>query len=389
MRQLFLFDRPSRFVAGTVGTPGDRTFYLQAVDGNRVVSVALEKQQVTILADRLEQLLDEIVERTGTALPATETDTEALSQPIDEEFRVAAMGLAWDGDAGLVVIEAQAPAEEPEIAEETLLEDVEDGPDALRVLIEPRRTGVHRAGAPAHLRRPAAVPAVRAAAGRERARLRAAERLPPRHHAQSVSSPEELTPALPIARDGTDGHSVEQIVALLSEGELTVEGRLVDASNATFYCRASRGGEAAACVYKPVAGERPLWDFPDGTLAEREVAAYEVSAATGWSIVPPTIYREGPAGPGMVQLWIDVDEGVSLSRLMRRRDIEQLRRIAVFDAVINNADRKGGHLLPVPDGHVWGVDHGVTFSVEDKLRTVLWQWAGQRLTDEAHAVLER
>jgi len=139
MRQLFLFDRPSRFVAGTVGTPGDRTFYLQAVDGNRVVSVALEKQQVTILADRLEQLLDEIVERTGTALPATEPDTDALSQPIDEEFRVAAMGLAWDGDAGLVVIEAQAPAEEPEIAEETLLEDVEEGPDALRVLIEPRR----------------------------------------------------------------------------------------------------------------------------------------------------------------------------------------------------------------------------------------------------------
>lgn len=139
MRQLFLFERPTRFVAGTVGTPGDRTFYLQAVEGNRVVSVALEKQQVTILADRLEQLLDEIVERTGTALPATEPDTEALSQPIDEEFRVAAMGLAWDGDAGLVVIEAQAPAEEPEIAEETLLEDVEEGPDALRVLIEPRR----------------------------------------------------------------------------------------------------------------------------------------------------------------------------------------------------------------------------------------------------------
>jgi uncharacterized repeat protein (TIGR03847 family) len=139
MRQLFLFDRPARFVAGTVGTPGERTFYLQAVDGTRVVSVALEKQQVTVLADRLEQLLDEIVERTGTALPATEPDTEALSQPIDEEFRVAAMGLAWDGDAGLVVIEAQAPAEEPEIAEETLLEDVEDGPDALRVLIEPRR----------------------------------------------------------------------------------------------------------------------------------------------------------------------------------------------------------------------------------------------------------
>jgi uncharacterized repeat protein (TIGR03847 family) len=137
MRQLFLFDRPRRFVAGTVGEPGDRTFFLQAVDGARVVSVALEKQQVVILSDRLEQLLDEIVARTGTALPAGAADTEALEQPVDEEFRVAAMGLAWDGDSGLVIIEAQAPVETTEEAEQTLLEDVEEGPDALRVLLEP------------------------------------------------------------------------------------------------------------------------------------------------------------------------------------------------------------------------------------------------------------
>lgn len=141
MRQLFLFDRPNRFVAGTVGTPGDRTFYLQASDGRRVVSVALEKQQVVVLADRLEQLLEDVAERTGTSLAGGAAsgsgDNDSLDQPIDEEFRVAAMGLAWDGDTGLVVIEAQAPADEPEVAEETLLEDVEDGPDALRVLIEP------------------------------------------------------------------------------------------------------------------------------------------------------------------------------------------------------------------------------------------------------------
>src|SRR6266702_3499848 len=111
-RQFFLFERPSRFVAGTVGTPGERTFYLQAAEGNRIVSVSLEKQQVAVLADRLEQLLDEVVARTGTALPATESDGEALEQPVDEEFRVSAMGLAWDGDSGLVVIEAQAPAED-------------------------------------------------------------------------------------------------------------------------------------------------------------------------------------------------------------------------------------------------------------------------------------
>jgi uncharacterized repeat protein (TIGR03847 family) len=138
-RQVFVFDRPRRFVAGTVGTPGDRTFYLQAAEGGRVVSVALEKQQVAVLADRLEQLLEEVVSRTGTALPATESDSEALEQPVDEEFRVSAMGLAWNGDEGLVIIEAQAPAEDETIAEATLLEDVDDGPDALRVLIEPGR----------------------------------------------------------------------------------------------------------------------------------------------------------------------------------------------------------------------------------------------------------
>src|SRR3954470_21367038 len=117
MRQLYVFDRPSRFVAGTVGTPGERTFYLQAIDGPRVVSVSLEKQQVAVLADRLDEFLNEIVPRPGPALPAGRPDPDALAQPIDEEFRVAAMGLAWDGDQGLVIIEAQALTEEPGNAE--------------------------------------------------------------------------------------------------------------------------------------------------------------------------------------------------------------------------------------------------------------------------------
>ena len=138
-RQLYVFERPNRFVAGTVGEPGDRTFFLQATDGTRVISVALEKQQVEVLADRLEQLLDEVVTRTGASAPIGDSDTAALELPIDEEFRVSAMGLAWDGDAGLVVIEAQAPVDDAAIAEETLLEDSEDGPDALRVRIEPDR----------------------------------------------------------------------------------------------------------------------------------------------------------------------------------------------------------------------------------------------------------
>jgi uncharacterized repeat protein (TIGR03843 family) len=202
-------------------------------------------------------------------------------------------------------------------------------------------------------------------------------------------TPEELTPPLALAVEGGAGVSVDEALELLREGDLSIEGRVVDASNATFYCAVSDGGRAAACVYKPVAGERPLWDFPDGTLAEREVAAYEVSAATGWLIVPPTVYRDGPAGPGMVQLWIDTDDDVNIARFMRRRDLESLRHLAVFDAVINNADRKGGHLLPTRDGHVYGVDHGVTFNVEDKLRTVLWQWAGAKVPPAAREVLAR
>jgi hypothetical protein len=179
---------------------------------------------------------------------------------------------------------------------------------------------------------------------------------------------------------------VADALALLRDGDLEVEGRLVDASNATLYCITTHEGVAAACVYKPVAGERPLWDFPDGTLAGRELAAYLVSAATGWDIVPPTVMRDGPYGPGMCQLWIDVEPTVDLAALARS-DIEPLRRMAVFDAVINNADRKGGHLLPVPEGHVYGVDHGICFSIEDKLRTLLWGWQGRRLTDEAMDML--
>jgi hypothetical protein len=175
---------------------------------------------------------------------------------------------------------------------------------------------------------------------------------------------------------------------LLRQGELSIEGRLVDASNATLYCQVSADGVQQTCVYKPIAGERPLWDFPDGTLAYREVAAYEVSAATGWDIVPPTVFRDGPYGPGMCQLWIDVDDEVDLAVLARSNNPD-LRRMSVFDAVINNADRKGGHLLPTPGGHVYGVDHGVCFSVEDKLRTLLWRWRGQPLTGEAVAVLEQ
>jgi hypothetical protein len=181
---------------------------------------------------------------------------------------------------------------------------------------------------------------------------------------------------------------LDEALTLLRFGTLELEGRLLDASNATLYCTIRWRDLDGCCVYKPVRGERPLWDFPDGSLAEREVAAYAVSAATGWSIVPPTVLRDGPFGLGMVQLWIDIDESVDLSVLARSKHPD-LRRMALYDAVINNADRKGGHLLPTKEGHIYGVDHGVTFHVEDKLRTLLWQWRGRRIAPEEREMLTR
>ena len=183
--------------------------------------------------------------------------------------------------------------------------------------------------------------------------------------------------------------SQDPAIELLTAGQLEIAGRLAEASNATLYCTVTHAGREAACVYKPVAGERPLWDFPHGTLAGRELAAYEVSRASGWDIVPPTVYRDGPFGPGMCQLWIDSDPSADLIALARNRRHEGLRAMAVFDAMINNADRKIGHLLPAPDGHLYGCDHGVSFAEEYKLRTVLWQWRGDPLTEDALQTLER
>ncbi|GAB7034540.1 SCO1664 family protein [Streptomyces sp. NPDC021749] len=206
--------------------------------------------------------------------------------------------------------------------------------------------------------------------------------------------------------------------AFLAEGELTVRGRIREASNAVLYCTVTHGGRTASCVYKPVAGERPLWDFPDGTLAQREVAAYEVSRACGWDLVPPTVLRDGPYGTGMVQEWIDppessdevpellalvedaepgpgwkavgfADLGEDRTALLVHADHPRLRRLAVLDAVINNGDRKGGHLLPGAGGAFFAIDHGVTFHTEDKLRTLLWGWAGEPLTEEALEALRR
>lgn len=197
----------------------------------------------------------------------------------------------------------------------------------------------------------------------------------------------------------------------LAAGELELVGRITVASNATFL--ATIGG--IQVVYKPVAGEKPLWDFPDGTLANREVAAHLVSEAFGWQIVPLTFLRDGPLGPGMVQRWQEPDPAQDPVDVVAKRavpaqgwravfqgiddedrpliliheDSPALRRMAVFDVVVNNADRKGGHILPTLEGHRFGVDHGVSFHVEPKLRTVLWGWRGESLQPDEAAGVER
>ena len=167
---------------------------------------------------------------------------------------------------------------------------------------------------------------------------------------------------------------------ILSQGDLKVTGRLVDASNATLYATATHNETEIVCIYKPIAGERPLWDFADGSLAHREFAAYLVSEALGFNLVPLTILRDGPYGFGMVQQWIEIDESINLGEFFST-DHPQLRLMALFDSIINNTDRKIGHLLPIDKHTVFGCDHGVTFHPEDKLRTVLWQWADEAFYD--------
>jgi hypothetical protein len=173
---------------------------------------------------------------------------------------------------------------------------------------------------------------------------------------------------------------------LLTSGEIEVQGRLVDASNATLFVSIRNGDEEMKAIYKPVAGERPLWDFPDGNLAQRERAAFLVSELMEIQCVPLTILRDGPFGIGMVQEWIDIDESVDLEEFFRLDDA-RLRKVALFDAVINNTDRKIGHLIPDIQGHLYVCDHGVTFHQDDKLRTVLWQWAAQPLTGDELQIL--
>ena len=307
------------------------------------------------------------------------------------------MALAWDGDDEVVVIEAQALTESDED------EDDETAADRRRG----RRGAAAAAGAASpepppgpssRGRRPSSPPVAR------RARSAAGRWTP-----AGTCAPGPTATAAEAAgreRTGRAGSTWARALDLLRDGEIEVEGRLVDASNATLFCELRGDGVEARCVYKPVAGERPLWDFPDGTLAGREVASYAVSAgdrvgrrpadrAARRAVRPghvPALGRHRPDAVDLVDVlapaalpagWLHVLDALGADGepvVLGHADDARLRRMAVLDVVLNNADRKGGHVLPGPDGRVRGVDHGVTFHAEPKLRTVLWGWAG----DAAH-----
>lgn len=214
---------------------------------------------------------------------------------------------------------------------------------------------------------------------------------------------------------------------LLKTAELTVVGAMADASNATLFTRLGHDGSGVgAAIYKPMSGEQPLWDFPRRTLHKREVATYELAKFAGLDVVPPTILRDGPFGLGSLQLWVgptpdDVEAGLAepadpgagvidicppdavpagWKRVLRARDVHQvvvlchaddprLQQLAVLDVLANNADRKGGHVIDVGDGRLAGVDHGLTFNTEPKLRTVLWGWTGDPIPDDLLVAVQR
>jgi uncharacterized repeat protein (TIGR03843 family) len=219
----------------------------------------------------------------------------------------------------------------------------------------------------------------------------------------------------PNLRIPSTPHEVADVLDVLVFGEIELEGRLVDASNVALLGRIGLGDISTQVIYKPVQGERSLWDFPDGTLAAREAAAFVLSAVGGWNLVPPTVLRDGPLGTGSVQLWVDAVDGSTESLIdvmtpaelspgwlpvlaaeladgtdvvVAHADRPELASAAVFDVVINNADRKGSHLVLDESGLLRGFDHGVSCHAAPKLRTVLWGWVGKPLPAAELARLE-
>ncbi len=182
--------------------------------------------------------------------------------------------------------------------------------------------------------------------------------------------------------------TTDSALRILREGKAELRGLFRLGSNATFLCQLNSEAGSVQAVYKPVRGERPLWDFPYGTLAKREAAAFEIASLLGWEFVPPTVFRaDGPLGPGSFQEYMDLDLEQNYFRL-REQDPEAMRRVAAFDVLINNADRKAMHVARDTSGRIWLIDHGVCFHTEWKLRTVIWDFAGEPLPDDVRTMLE-
>ena len=184
-------------------------------------------------------------------------------------------------------------------------------------------------------------------------------------------------------------YQTDSILSTLQHGEFSTKGKFLWGSNYTFLVEVNLNDLGISAVYKPVRGERPLWDFPTASLAGREVAAYLVSEALGWQLVPPTVYRkDGPQGPGSLQLFIEHDPEYHYFNFSKA-DHQRLQPVVIFDLLINNADRKASHVLIDPDEQIWLIDHGICFHVEDKLRTVIWDFAGEVIPPELCTDLTR
>ncbi len=189
--------------------------------------------------------------------------------------------------------------------------------------------------------------------------------------------------------NGSQGIGIERVLEILEKGAVDAEhGMMRWSSNYTFLISVIHEDTSLMSIYKPQRGERPLWDFPDGTLCYREVASFLTSEALGWQIVPPTVLREGPRGLGSIQFYIDHDPDINYFSFDETM-IPQLMRLVAFDYIVNNADRKGGHCLLDSTGHLWGIDHGITFHTAPKLRTVIWDFAGKAIPDEVLTDLDR
>lgn len=179
---------------------------------------------------------------------------------------------------------------------------------------------------------------------------------------------------------------LDDLLTLLQDGSLVIQGLLPEGSNYTFLTLVSHDDQQTYAVYKPTRGEQPLWDFPESTLAYREVAAFVVSEALGWHFVPPTVYRtEGPHGPGSLQFFVHTEPDCHYFTLSPEDKAALLPRVALFDILVNNADRKGGHILKDTQGKLWLIDHGICFNAQPKLRTVVWDQAGEPIPDDLRA----